>query len=403
MADQYLQQFAEETAPVATDQIPIADNAMQRVRRMSLATLRANLLDSPTAGSVLFVGAGGVLAQDNANFHWDDANNRLGIGTATPSQKLEVVDSSTPSVDVLALGNNTSTVGANASIAFRTNSNFAGFVLKTTSRIRGICESNSSWGSGALAFETQPSGSSSPVERVRVTSTGLVGINETAPDAMLEVKSNSATEECLHLKAAAGQTAPIARITDSADVDKVVINSLGRLGVGISPAALVDVKSVDTNVVTLNVRGITGQTVDVLRVGDQEGVISVFVDRFGKLYSYNGAAFKVQAGDSVNVWEVFSGSITSLFKPRLASNVPVAFRGLTSQSAHLTEWQDVSGNALMSVSENGYLKIKKTAAPADAELDNNELSIWWDQTNSQVAFKAKNSTGVVKTGTLALA
>ena len=43
-----------------------------------------------TPGSVLFGGAGGVLAQDNANFFWDDANNRLGIGNAAPSDTLHI-------------------------------------------------------------------------------------------------------------------------------------------------------------------------------------------------------------------------------------------------------------------------------------------------------------------------
>jgi hypothetical protein len=47
-------------------------------------------IGSATAGSVLFAGAAGVLAQDNANFFWDDTNNRLGIGTATPAQPLHV-------------------------------------------------------------------------------------------------------------------------------------------------------------------------------------------------------------------------------------------------------------------------------------------------------------------------
>jgi hypothetical protein len=36
-----------------------------------------------TAGSVIFAGASGVYSQDNANFFWDDTNNRLGIGTTT--------------------------------------------------------------------------------------------------------------------------------------------------------------------------------------------------------------------------------------------------------------------------------------------------------------------------------
>lgn len=37
-----------------------------------------------TQGSVVFAGASGVYSQDNANFFWDDTNNFLGLGTATP-------------------------------------------------------------------------------------------------------------------------------------------------------------------------------------------------------------------------------------------------------------------------------------------------------------------------------
>jgi hypothetical protein len=44
-----------------------------------------------TAGSVVFAGPSGVYAQDNAQFFWDDTNNRLGIGTATPAYKAHVV------------------------------------------------------------------------------------------------------------------------------------------------------------------------------------------------------------------------------------------------------------------------------------------------------------------------
>ena len=44
-----------------------------------------------TAGSVVFAGASGVYAQDNANLFWDDTNNRLGVGTAAPATALDVV------------------------------------------------------------------------------------------------------------------------------------------------------------------------------------------------------------------------------------------------------------------------------------------------------------------------
>ena len=48
-------------------------------------------LPSLTSGSVLFSN-GTTIAQDNANFFWDDTNNRLGINTATPETKLQVED-----------------------------------------------------------------------------------------------------------------------------------------------------------------------------------------------------------------------------------------------------------------------------------------------------------------------
>ncbi len=43
-----------------------------------------------TQGSIVFAGAGGVYAQNNSSFFWDNTNYRLGIGTVTPGQKLTV-------------------------------------------------------------------------------------------------------------------------------------------------------------------------------------------------------------------------------------------------------------------------------------------------------------------------
>lgn len=48
-------------------------------------------ITSATEGSVLFAGPFGVLAQDNGNFFYDDANNRLGIGTSSPQENLHSV------------------------------------------------------------------------------------------------------------------------------------------------------------------------------------------------------------------------------------------------------------------------------------------------------------------------
>ena len=44
-----------------------------------------------TQGSVPFVGAGGLISQDNSNLFWNDADDRLGIGTTNPDYSLAIV------------------------------------------------------------------------------------------------------------------------------------------------------------------------------------------------------------------------------------------------------------------------------------------------------------------------
>ena len=56
---------------------------------MSNAT-KIKQLQGTTSGSILFIGAGGHVTEDNTGLFWDSANNRLGIGTSSPSEKLHV-------------------------------------------------------------------------------------------------------------------------------------------------------------------------------------------------------------------------------------------------------------------------------------------------------------------------
>ena len=56
----------------------------------SNATTTNLALSGFTNGSVIFATSSGRLTQDNTNFYWDDVNNRLGIGTATPAKALQV-------------------------------------------------------------------------------------------------------------------------------------------------------------------------------------------------------------------------------------------------------------------------------------------------------------------------
>jgi hypothetical protein len=57
----------------------------------SVATL--TITTALTLGSLPFIGASGALTQDNNNLFYDDTNNRLGIGTNTPTTPLDVFGS----------------------------------------------------------------------------------------------------------------------------------------------------------------------------------------------------------------------------------------------------------------------------------------------------------------------
>lgn len=157
---------------VATSTINKLDVAVLNVS--SGATIPASIsLTSYTTGSTLFVGPSGTIAQDNANFFWDDTNNRLGIGTVTPQAALEV------------LGDLRLTGGGNTNIDFYDSVNTAGGP-QTIAKISGQQMVNH--GSGVLVFSTAFNGA--PTEKMRIDRAGLIGIGTTTPSDKLGVNSS---------------------------------------------------------------------------------------------------------------------------------------------------------------------------------------------------------------------
>lgn len=53
-------------------------------------TIGTTAITSGTVGRVLFEGTGNVVSE-SANLFWDNTNGRLGVGTSSPSEKLEIV------------------------------------------------------------------------------------------------------------------------------------------------------------------------------------------------------------------------------------------------------------------------------------------------------------------------
>ena len=158
-------------------------------------------LPSLTSGSVLFSN-GTTIAQDNANFFWDDTNNRLGIGTITPTHPLNVY-----------------TTTADVGILLDSNTN-PSFIIKRAGVERLKLTASGSIGTvnglgNGLVFQTDS------VEKMRITSAGNVGIGETVPTAKLHIKAPGALSTDIAL-----------RVRNSGDTaDLMTVNGVGAANI----------------------------------------------------------------------------------------------------------------------------------------------------------------------------
>ncbi len=139
---------------------------------------------SGTAGSILFVDAAGNLAQDNGELFWDNTNNRLGIGTTSPTAAIEVDAGASTEYAIL-------TTGANGRVGLTTQ--YGGIHInnvEATSDLWQVSERDTA--QFDVAFGT-PVASNNNVAatdtQFRITSGGNVGIGlgSTDPSTKLHV------------------------------------------------------------------------------------------------------------------------------------------------------------------------------------------------------------------------
>jgi hypothetical protein len=165
---------------------------------------------------------------------YKDASGNVGIGTSSPASSLEVQESGTgSSYGVLSA---TATSGGNA-----------GYGFKTGGTVRWWIDTIGSAGSEALRFYS----SSAAAERMRIDSSGNVGIGTSSPSNPLTVQkanggdfiatfqnTTSATPYNVWIKDAASPTGgyPLLQVTDSAGVGTYfrVDSSSGNVGIGTS-------------------------------------------------------------------------------------------------------------------------------------------------------------------------
>jgi hypothetical protein len=177
-----------------------------------------------TTGSVVFAGASGTYTQDNANFFWDDTNNRLGIGTSSPAQKLDV--------------NGVIKIGVVSAPTWDTNS---------------FLWTESGFGLNIDSFSIKFSTGSTRNERMRIDSAGNVGIGTSSPTAKVHASgavigfkhTNGSTTVDLYSDGSNGlyevNGACFVRSTNSNPVilgtnntERMRIDSSGNVGIGTS-------------------------------------------------------------------------------------------------------------------------------------------------------------------------
>lgn len=99
-----------------------------------------------TTGSLIFAGANSVFQQDNANLFWDDTNNRLGIGTASPSDPLTIIHALSSDVSSNALKITATptlgTIAANRTIIGNNTANTPTAVVSGTRNLTSYATSN---------------------------------------------------------------------------------------------------------------------------------------------------------------------------------------------------------------------------------------------------------------------
>ena len=106
-----------------------------------------------TAGSVVFAGASGTYTQDNSGIFYDNTDDRIGIGTASPIEKLHIIGQ-------IKMTGATIASGLTKNISISGAQNFTDDEVKTISaaNVTFIMVADNNTGAGALFFASYASG-----------------------------------------------------------------------------------------------------------------------------------------------------------------------------------------------------------------------------------------------------
>lgn len=187
-----------------------------------------------TTGSVVFAGASGTYTQDNANLFWDDTNNYLGIGTASPVAPLNVFGGSNvirvdlTASDTRAIYANSTTVGGEAGYSAGANGSEYG-------RLTTVPDTGAGGFAGSWKISLRDSGGGMN-ERMRIDSSGNVGIGTSSPTNKLTVNGGIDFSGSAFSGSGTGIWQQATNVLGfvTAGSTRAVIDATGNVGIGTS-------------------------------------------------------------------------------------------------------------------------------------------------------------------------
>lgn len=140
---------------------------------------------SLTQGSIPFIGASGAVSQDNAGLFYDDTNDRLGVGMASPAYRLQAQTTNTTQIAASVNSTTVAFLGANGTVGshftWRAYHDGTNWTSKSTSAAIMAC-TGSAWrwylNTGLTADATF-----TPTEVMQANATGL-GVKATPTSAL---------------------------------------------------------------------------------------------------------------------------------------------------------------------------------------------------------------------------